>query len=103
MNLKKIDKSSLYIINTFFSLYIYTIVGPKNLATPGHFISSPRPTPRRKKCLRTNKEGPNWQEMLLRTIPFSANEDHRRRKRHTTKGSLPKCPKRKHKRNKSVM
>ena len=29
------------------------IVGPKNLATPTHFISSPRPTPRRKKCHAT--------------------------------------------------
>ena len=37
-------------------------VGPKDWATPAHFISSPRPTPRRKKCPRMNKEGPSCQE-----------------------------------------
>ena len=34
-------------------------VGPKDLTTPAHFISSPGPTPRKKKCPRTNKEGPS--------------------------------------------
>ena len=34
-------------------------VGPKDLGTPAHFISSPRPTPRRKKCPRTNKGNPD--------------------------------------------
>ena len=42
-------------------------MGPKNLATPAHFISGPRPTPRRKICPRTNKEGPNCQGTLPRT------------------------------------
>ena len=46
---------------------LFSFVGPKNLATPAHFISSPRPTPRKKKCPRTNEEGPNCQETLLRT------------------------------------
>ena len=78
-------------------------VGPKNLAISAHFISSPRPTLRRKKCPRTNEEGPNCQEALLRTILFSANQDHGRRKRHTTMGSLPKRPKGKHKCNKSAV
>ena len=31
------------------------IVGSKSLATPAHFILSPRPTPRKKKCSRTNE------------------------------------------------
>ena len=78
-------------------------VEPKNLATPAHFISSPRPTPRRRKCPRTNEEGPNCQETLPRTILFSTNRDHGRRKRHTTKGSLPERPKGKHKCNESAM
>ena len=64
-------------------------VGPKNLVTPAHFILSPRPTPKRKKCPRTNEEGSNCQETLPRTILFSANQDHRRRKQHATKVSLP--------------
>ena len=82
---------------------INEIVGPKNLATPAHFISSPRPMPRRKKCLRTNEEGPNCQKTLSRTILFSRNQDHRRRKQHATKGSLPERPKGKRKCNETVM
>ena len=34
---------------------IYISVGPKDLGTPTHFISSPKPMPRRKKCPRMNK------------------------------------------------
>ena len=64
-------------------------VGPKDWATPAHFISSPRPTPRRKKCPRT--------------ILFSANRNHGRRKRHATKGSFPGRPKRKHKSNETAI
>ena len=45
-----------------------SVVGPKNLATPAHFTSSSRPTPRRKKCPRMNEESPNCQETLPRTI-----------------------------------
>ena len=78
-------------------------VGPKILKTPAHFISSPMPTPRRKKCPRTNKESPNCQESLSKTILFSANRNHGRRKRHATKGSFPGRPKRKHKCNETVM
>ena len=96
-----LDEFYLY-LKIIIYIYIY-IVGSKNLATPAHFISSLRPTPRRNKCLRTNKEGPNCQETLLRTILFLANQDHERRKRHTTKGSLPERHKRKHKRDKSAM
>ena len=72
-------------------------MGPKNLATPAHFTSSPRPTLKRKKCPRTNKEGSNYQDILSRTILFSASRDYGRRKRHATKSSLLERPKGKHK------
>ena len=78
-------------------------MGPKNLATPAHFILSLRLTLRRKKCPRMNEEGPNCQETLPRTILFSANQDHRKRKRHTTKGGLPDRPKGKYKCNETAM
>ena len=65
-------------------------MGLKDLATPAHFIPSPRPTPMRKKCLRMNKEGPSCQEMSLRIILSSVNQGHRRRKRHALKDSLPR-------------
>ena len=55
-------------------------MGPKNLTTPAHFISNLRPTPRRKKCPRTNEVGPNCHKTLLRTILSSANRDHGRKK-----------------------
>ena len=79
------------------------LVELKNLATLVHFISNLRPTPRRKKCPRTNEKSPNCQEMLLRTILSSANQDHIRKKWHATKGNLPECPKEKHKCNGSTM
>ena len=47
-------------------------MGPKNLTTPAHFILSPRPTLRREKWPRTNKESPNGLETLTRMILFSA-------------------------------
>ena len=78
-------------------------MGPKNLATPAIFISSLRLTPRRNRCSRTNKEGLNCQETLLRTILSSANQDHGRKKWYATKGNLPECPKGKHKCNESTM
>ena len=86
----------------YIYIYIY-IVGTKNLATPAHFTSSPRLMPKRKKCLRTNKEGSNCQDILLRTILFLASRDHGRRKRHATKGSLLECPKGKHKCSRPAM
>ena len=78
-------------------------MGPKNLVTPAYFISSPRPMPRRKKRPRMNEEGSECQETLPRTILFSANRDHGRRKRHATKGSLPEHPKGKHRCNETAM
>ena len=69
------------------------------MATPAHFTSSPWPMPRRKKCLRTNKEGPNCQDILAKTILFSASRDHGKRKCHATKDNLLERPKGKHKRS----
>ena len=74
-------------------------MGSMDLATPAHFISSPWPIPRRKKCPRTNKESLNCQDVLPRTTLSSANRDRRRVKRHVTKGSRLEHPKRKHKRS----
>ena len=68
-------------------------VGPKDLTTPINFILSPRPVPRRKIRPRTNKEGPNCQGTLPRTILSSANQDYGKRKRHATKSRLPERPK----------
>ena len=77
--------------------------GAKEFGNPTHFISSPKPEPRRKKYPRTNEEGPNCQKTLPRTILFLANRDHGRKKWHTTKGSLSERPKGKHKCNESAM
>ena len=48
-------------------------VGLKNSVAPAHFIQSPRPMLRRKKCPRMNKESPNCQKTSLRTILSSTN------------------------------
>ena len=42
--------------NNSKSYFIY--VGPKDLASPARFISNPRPTPRKRKRLKMNNEGP---------------------------------------------
>ena len=44
------------------------IVGPKNLATPAHFVLGLKPASRREKCPRTYKENPSGLEALPRTI-----------------------------------
>ena len=67
-------------------------VGPKELATSAHFISSPWPMPRKKKCPRINKESPNRQDIILRTTLSSVDQDHERGRYHATKGSLLECP-----------
>ena len=97
------NKLGIFLPNLEIKIYVYIYVGPKNLATLVHFISSSKPTPKRKKCPRTNEEGPNCQETLPRTIMFSANRDHGRKKWHTTKDILPEHPKGKHKCNESAM
>ena len=81
------------VVNILFYYSRYIIVGPKDLGTPAHFISSLWPIPRRKKCLRTNKENPDCQDILPKTTLSSADRDHGRRKCHATKGSLLEHPK----------
>ena len=63
------------------------IVGPKDLGTPAHLISSPRPMPRRKKCPRTNEGNPNYQIVLLRMTLSSASQNHGREKRNVARGN----------------
>ena len=50
-------------------------MGPKDLGTPAHFISNPRPMPRRKKCPRTNKGNPDCQDILPRTTLFAVDQN----------------------------
>ena len=73
------------------------IVGSKSLATPAHFILSPKSTPRKKKCLRTNEESPNCQAASPRTILSSASQDYGGEERHATEDMLAKHPKKKDK------
>ena len=68
-------------------------MGPKDLGTPAHFISSPRPMPRRKKCPRTNKGNPDYQDILPRTTLFAVDQNHRRGRCHIARGSPLKDPK----------
>ena len=63
------------------------IVGPKDLGTPTHLISSPKPMPRRKKCPKTNEGNPDCQIVLPRTTLSSAGQNHRREKRHVARGN----------------
>ena len=69
-------------------------VGAKDLGTPAHFISSPRPIPRRKKCPRMNKGNPDCQDILSRTTLSSTDQNHRRGNRYVARGSPLKHPKR---------
>ena len=57
----------------------------KDLGTPTHLISSPRPTPRSKKCSKTDGENPDFQIVQPRTIVSSAGHNHGREKRHVTR------------------
>ena len=82
---------------------VFVFVGPKGLATPAYLISSPRPTPRKKKRPRTNKEGPNCWETSPRTTLSLASQGHERRKQHTPKDSPPRCPKQKDQHSGPVM
>ena len=64
----------------------FVSVGPKDLGTPTHLISSPRPTPKSKKCPRTDGENPDLQIVLPRTIVSSTGHNHGREKCHVTWG-----------------
>ena len=68
-------------------------VGPKDLGTPAHFISSPRPMPRRKKCPRTNEGNPDCQDIQPRMTLSSADQNHRKGRRHVARGSPLEDPK----------
>ena len=56
------------------------LVGPKDLGTLSYLISSPRPTPRRKRCPRVNEGNPDHQIVLLRMTLSSAGQNHRRKR-----------------------
>ena len=73
-------------------ILLLMFVGPKELAIPAHFISSPWLMPRKKKCPRMNKESLDHQDVLPRTTLSSADQDHERGRCHATKGSLLECP-----------
>ena len=62
-------------------------VGPKDLETLAHLISSPRSTPRRKKCPRTNEGNPDYQIVLSRTTLSSAGQNHGREKRYVARNN----------------
>ena len=60
--------------------------GQKVLEASAYSISIPRPTPRRKKCLGTNEENPNCQNVLPRATLSSTGQNHGRKKRHIARG-----------------
>ena len=74
-----------YLFNLIFFLFV-TYCGAKGSATLAHLISSPRPTPRSKKCPRTIEENPDRQIVLPRTTISSAGQNHGREKRHVARG-----------------
>ena len=61
--------------------------GAKGSGSPAHFISSPRPMSKRKKCLRMNKGNPDFQDVLPRTTLSSADQNQGKGKRHVARGS----------------
>ena len=69
-------------------------VGPKDLGTLSYLISSPGPTPRRKKCPRVNEGNPDHQIVLPRMTLSSVGQNHRRETRHVARGNLLKDCKR---------
>ena len=83
--------SLLYFSFAFF--FIFLMWGQGDLETSAHSISSPRPTPRRKKCPRTNEVNPDCQNILPRTTLSSADQNHRRGRRHIARGSPLEDPK----------
>ena len=70
-------------------------MGPKNSAASTHFIQSPRPTLRRKKYPRINKESPSCQEALPRIIMSSDNRNREKEEQHALKDNLPRRSKQK--------
>ena len=70
-------------------------VGSKNSTVPAHFIQNSRPTSRRKKHSRINKESPSCQETSPKTILSSANQNREKEEQHALKDNLPRRPKQK--------
>ena len=80
---------SIYIVYQNQDIFQMNHVGPKDLKTPAHLISSPRPMPSNKKCLRTDGENLDLQVVRPRTIVSSVGHNHGREKRHVTRGGPP--------------
>ena len=59
--------------------------GQKVLEASAHSISSPKPTPWRKKCPRTNEGSPDCENVLPRTTLSSAGQNHNRGRRHVAR------------------
>ena len=70
-------------------------MGPKNLATPTHFVLGPRPALRREKCLRTYEESPNVLEAMSRTILSSALQTLEGKDGTPSKAPFQSAPRRK--------
>ena len=68
-------------------------MGPKGLKTPAHFISSSRPMPKMKNCPRMNEGNPDYKDTLLRATLSSADQNHKRGRRHIASSSPLKDPK----------
>ena len=87
----EIIKFSSFIFNIIsqllknISFLVMIGVGPKDMGTPAHLISSPRPTPRRKKCPRTNEGNPDRQIVLPRMTLSSAGQNDGREERHVAR------------------
>ena len=64
-------------------------MGSKNLGAPAHLISSPRPTPRSKKCPRTDGENPGLQIVRPKIVVSLVGHNHGREKHHVTQGGPP--------------
>ena len=67
--------------------------GQKDLEISAHSISSPSPTPRRKKCQRTNEGNPDCQNILPRMTLSSVDQNHKKGRHHIARGSPLKDPK----------
>ena len=61
--------------------------GQKVLEASAHSISSPRPTPRRKKCPGTNEGNPDCQNVLSRMTLSSVGQNHGREKCQVARGN----------------
>ena len=68
--------------------------GQKVLEASDHSISSPKPTPRRKKCPRTNEGNPDCENVLPRMTLSSAGQNHRRGRCHVARDNPLEDPKR---------